>query len=403
MNNLKSVLMLIIIAILYCIVGCSVISSGDPTATSVSISQPMASPSKDTTVEEPKATFTFTAIPIPSQISTQIPTAPEALSTAMIEPMIPSDLQEIRIDNIQNLTVIAEIPYPQAKPDHLVFAMQFSNDGKKMVIRSENWRDREKALVVWDLINNSEVFAIEDPPYALGIYFSPDNDQLWMLRENFLDQYALQDGTLVNSISIPEFSESAVAISPDGKWLVTGVYNNDSQDSVVNFYLFENLELYFTQNMPYMIMSFSFSPDSSMIAGHSAKLGTNVTKIWELKSGKLLKDFINYHGPTFSPDSTLAVFSKENQFFIYNTETWGLEASFQNDNTTSTNFPAFVLADGKIVAIQQTASVTFTDVNSSEEIFGLPGQTIVANYSPILNIIASNTNLENIKIWAITQ
>jgi len=53
--------------------------------------------------------------------------------------------------------------------------------------------------------------------------------------------------------------------------------------------------------------------------------------------------------------------------------------------------------------MQETTSVTFNDVNSGEELLELPDQVTIVNYSPILNVIITNTNLENIKLWGILQ
>ena len=158
-------------------------------------------------------------------VETSTPTIPSVLPSPTTESLIPNNLGEITIDNIQDLEVFGEIPYSQVQPDHNIFLMNLSNEGTKLVVISENWDTRKRALVVWDLITNSQMMEIIDPPYLLWwASFSPDDHQLWVLREDFIDQYNLEQGELVNTIDFPEYDRGAAAISPDGKYIVTGIY-----------------------------------------------------------------------------------------------------------------------------------------------------------------------------------
>jgi len=247
------------------------------------------------------------------------------------------------------------------------------------------------------------LFTIEDPPYFLQwVYFPPDNQELWVFSGDSFDQYDLQSGVLENSIDF--YLTDAVGVSPDGKYFLSGIYVGVDDTSIIRFYDFDNDEPLYTEEMAYMIRSFDFSPDSRMVAGTSAKIGGTATKIWDVESGTLLKDFYDYdYGPTFSADSTLAVFGKGNQFSIFSTESWVLKKTFQNKNTTSTNSPSFFLAEDQILAIQETTSVTFNDVNHGEELLELPEQVTVVTFSPTLKIIFTNSSGENIKLWGILQ
>jgi len=281
--------------------------------------------------------------------------------------------------------------------------MKFSHDGTKLALRASNWENRDHNLLVWDLISNAPLLDVEDEdPILWGdVYFSRDDNQLWGFREGFFDQYDLQSGVLINSTAVPQYTESAVALSPDGKTLVTGIFDSIMQYSTVYFYEFGSFAPYFSEPVAYGIMHVRFSPDSRMVAGTSAQIGGTITKIWDVETGSMLMDFYNYdYGPTFSADSTLVAFEKGVDFSVLSTETWVVNNSFQNQNQSSTNFPTFFLAGNQILAIRETASVTFNDVNTGKELFELPEQVMVVEYFPKLNVIASN-NKGAIKLWGI--
>lgn len=370
-----------------------------PTGTAVTrTSPPTAEPITPTTII---ATGTATSTDVPA---VPTPTAtPEVLPSPTPQPLIPANLQAINAENIQNLAVVAEIPYHQLKPNFLIFAMKLSQDGTKLAVRASNWENCDHNLLVWDLISNAPLLDVEDEdPILWGdVYFSQDDNQLWGFREGFFDQYDLQSGELVNSTAVPQYTGSAVALSPDEKTLVTGIYDGITQNSTVYFYEFGSFAPYFSEAIAYGIMSFRFSPDSRMVAGTSAQIGGTITKIWDVETGSMLKDFYNYdYGPTFSADSTLVAFEKGVDFSVLSTGTWVVNHSFQNQNQSSTNYPTFFLAENQILAIKETASVTFNDVNTGKELLELPEQVMVVEYFPKLNIIATN-NKGAIKLWGI--
>lgn len=339
--------------------------------------------------------------PHPEVLPSPTPTAPEGLPSPTTEPLIPGDLQGITIENIHKLTIIGEIPYPEVQPDHIIFHLQPSNDGTKLVILSQDWETRKIAMVVWDLTTNAQLFAVEDPPHFIqSVSFTPDDQKLWVFAFDAINQYDLQSGQVQNSITFSATDKALV--SSDGEYYIRGKYLGDPNTSTIELFSMESNTPNFKDEMAYMIMSFRFSPDSKMVAGNSAMIGASLIKIWDVKTGAGMTSFYNYDSrPTFSWDSTLVALSRGNQFSIFSTETWVLKKSFTNDNLASTNYPAFFLAGDQILAIQQTASVTFNDVNTGEELLELPGQVTIVNYAPSRNVIFTNTNLENIKLWGI--
>jgi len=342
-------------------------------------------------------------------VETPTPSIPSVLPSPTTESLIPNNLGEITVDNIQDLEVFGEIPYSQVQPDHNIFLMNLSNEGTKLVVISENWDTRKRALVVWDLITNSQMMEIIDPPYLLWwASFSPDDHQLWVLREDFIDEYNLEQGELVNTIDFPKYDRGAAAISPDGKYIVTGIYHGDTQTSSIRFYHYGIEEPFFSEEMAYMIMSFRFSPDSRMVAGTSATMGASATKIWDIESGTLFKDFYNYDsGPVFSLNSKLAAFVKRGNISIFSTDSWVFQSSFQKGTPSSSNFPRFFLGKDQILAISESYhATTFNNVNTGDELFALPVQAELINISSAQNLIITSWNLgsiKNIKLWGIFQ
>ena len=315
--------------------------------------------------------------------------------------LIPDGLAAISLENLPDLAVIAEIPYPEAYPDHLIYDLHVSRDGSKLAVQSQNWETRKTALVVWDLVNNVQLMAIEDPPEVFrSVTFSPDGSELWAVRRGVLDQYDLGDGSLAESIPLPAFT--VVAVSPDGRSVMAGAYDGEEDTSTIEGFSLGSFEPRFSDVMAYMISKFRFSPDSRLAAGTSSTMGGTVTKVWEVDSGEEVMEFYDFTGgPVFSADSSLAAVAKGQEFSLYATDTWTLVASFQNDNPASTNQPKFLFGDGQILGIQQTTRVTFNDVNTGAEVLAPPDQITLMAYSPALNVIFTNTNLENIKLWGV--
>ena len=325
----------------------------------------------------------------------------KASPTAKAPALIASELEVITLENLPDLAVIGEIPYSEVYPEHLIFDLSVSREGTRMLIRSQNWETRKTALVVWDLVRNVQLMAIEDPPEAFGnVNFSPDGDQLWTVRRGALDQYDLHDGSLVDSISLPGYTIAAV--SPDGRSVFIGNYDSQEQTSIIEGFSLGSLETRFSEVMAYMISRFHFSPDNRLVAGTSATIGNTVTKVWEVSTGEEVMEFYGYTGgPVFSPDSSMAALVKGREFSIYATDSWTLVASFQNDNPASTNQPKFIFGGNQILAIQETTRITFNNVNTGAEVLAPSDQITLMTTSPALNVIFSNTNLENIKVWGV--
>lgn len=86
MKSLKPVFLILIFFVLFSVVGCSVISTGDPTATTVSLSQPEEVLTEEPTIEEPTPTFTSTVTVIPSLTPTQPATATQKPTATQAEP-----------------------------------------------------------------------------------------------------------------------------------------------------------------------------------------------------------------------------------------------------------------------------------------------------------------------------
>ena len=315
--------------------------------------------------------------------------------------LLPEGLAAISLENLPDLAVVGEIPYPEMRPDHLVFELTISRDGTKLAIGSQHWETRKTALVVWDLINNTQLLAIDDPPeFIRDISFSPDGEQLWAVRQGALDQYDLRDGSLAETIPLPAFT--AIAISPDGRWVMVGAYQGTEDISTIEAYALGDLVPRYSEEMAYMISSFRFSPDSRLIAGTSATMGSTVTKVWQVDTGEEMMAFYDFTGgPVFSPDSSLAVLAKGQEFSLYATDGWTLLNTFQNDNTASTNQPKFIFGDNQILGIQETTRVTFNNVNTGAEVLAPQEQITLMAFSPALEVIFTNTNLENIKLWGV--
>jgi len=369
----------------------------DPTPTKITENQVLVELTLTPTPIPDTPTPTVTVLP-PTPTPT---TTPEILPSLTNESLIPVGLEPITAENIQDLTVVAEIPYHQLKPKFLIYALTFSHDGTKLAIESQNWKNRDHNLMVWDLVSNSSLLDIEeeDPILWGDIYFSPEDDQLWGFCEGFFDQYDLKSDALIKSTAFSEYTGSAVALSPDGKTIVKGIHDwAGTEHSSIYFYEFGSLDPYFADMMAYGIMSFRFSPDSKIVVGLSAKIGGDLRKIWEVETGSLEKELSNYFGPLFSSDSSLAVFVKGDQFYFLSTETWNIEKMIPNKDASGV--PACFLGNDKILAIRYPQSIAFIDANTNAELFVLPEQVSIIEYSPKQNIIATHES-GGVKLWGI--
>jgi WD40 repeat protein len=373
----------------------------DPTATAKVEPLPSTGETNTPTLAVEFPTATWTAVPL-----SPTPTTPEILPSPTPETVSHVDiqgLQGISAANIQNLSIIAELDVSQDQPNNNIIFLTLSSDGTKFALITENEDADTQALLVWDLITNTEIFTIEGlTTYPNWVAFSPDDQKIWVATIDFIDQYNLQSGLVETAIEF--YLTDADMVSPDGRYYLRGAWVFEASTSIIKFYIFGSLEPFYTEEAPYFISSFQFSPDSKMVAGYSWIFGKSLIKIWDVETGNTIMEFNDFNGiPVFSGDASLAALAKNNQFSIFSTDSWDTVKAFQNDNPANTNLPKFFLSGNQVLAVQDTALVTFHDVDTGEALFNLPEEVTIVNYCPIQNFIITSNQGNGIKVWGIHE
>lgn len=317
----------------------------------VSLSTPTVTPTNIPSTET--STLTFTPIPTGTPIPTRTPspTATETEAPTFTPGPSPTPIKVISRDAI----LVPDIGSSTR-------SMVWSRDGKYLYIGTS-----DKGLAIYDIVNK----------------------KLFPLVGNNADV-------------------SSLAISPDGKILAVGIANDGSIRlwGVGNIFPESEVTIFPAHGdkvFGYDVLGLAFSPDGKLIAssGYDGKV-----IVWDVETGKMIKKFDVQDSVmelVFSPDgkSLIAGLGVNEEFDIWNTNTWELQDSFKGDQA----FDLAISADGNkmISAGGGIHEANLWDVKTGKLLFkfekNTDGMAWAVSYDPTGKLVALGGGGDTVFLW----
>ena len=215
-----------------------------------------------------------------------------------------------------------------------------------------------------------------------------------------------QAGALVRVINGNEFSVNRVAVSPDGKTIVGGSWDNsvriwDAQTGA----LLRTLQGH-EDSVINEAVSVAVSPDGKTIVSGS---GDHTVRIWDAQTGALLRTLQGHHGRVYgvavSPDGKTIVSGGDKTIRVWDAQTGAPLRTLQGPD--SSVYSVAVSPDGKtIVSGSFDKSVRVWDAKTGALLRTLQGHedsvtnvAVSVAVSPDGKIIVSGSDDKSVRIW----
>jgi WD40 repeat protein len=203
----------------------------------------------------------------------------------------------------KEIRTIQEARDPKRQQIYAVRALAFSPDGKRLATGHEFGDIR-----LWNVADGRETRCIKEKAVCRSLAFSPDGRQLACHATLTVQVWDTANGNPIRSLRPGTNSNSCVAYSPDGRFLViaggdlgkNGVAHlydarNPKDDKIIRSFL----------GHTNVIMSAAFHPDGTRLATAS---WDGTIKIWDVAEGKELRTLVGHAksvtSVAFSPDGS---------------------------------------------------------------------------------------------------
>ena len=269
-----------------------------------------------------------TSTPAPPPTQTSIPPTNTTLPPTLTATPLPVSINTI---NIPAITIRQEF---MIAGDSVRSVAISPNSQLLAAGTGSNLSSPDQKLRIWEL--KTGLLIAESEKLNTIIWdtaFTPDGKLLAVaLDYPVLQIRTADDLSLVDTIDQPG-AVNSLAISPDGKWIATGVAEADSPDGNVYIWDFEShqLRIEFWAH-PYSVPSMDFSPNGSLLATGAID---RAVKVWDSQTGALLQTLPQSGQGTavkFSPDGSLLatgfcsesinLVCQKGSAYLWNTSTW---------------------------------------------------------------------------------
>ena len=248
--------------------------TGMGTHSAVVVSTPLATTQSGdiSTQSLPATQETLTATPAPSPTAT--PSAsPTALPTLQLPVLAGTALPQvtglISLDNASQLVQLAQWGRGSAhqiawSPDGSVFAVAFSD-----------------SISLYNADTLAEKLQFDG--YIIDMVFTSDGKALYTLDGNYVKEWNIADGSLLNSVKIDTNDLWPIVLSPDGQ-TIAGVTSDNEKIALLQV---SDSHLLFTlEGHTDNIWNLIFSPYGEMLASSSSD---ETVRLWKVADGSLLK------------------------------------------------------------------------------------------------------------------
>ena len=329
--------------------------------------------------------------PTDSPTDTLEPTDTNTPPTLTLVPFLPAGLAQIGKDNIADLKIVAELSASE------IYALAFSQSGKKLVTLSEHWEDRSNYLQIWDLTSGELLLNLDDLESPWNPSFSTDENFLYILYPS--EGIAIYDLNQKKLTRIMDVKADWSAFSPDGNILMVGNYLGTPDESTIRLLDMDTDEVRMTLTHPGMVMYLEFSPDGDyLIAGFQGQKHFR-DLVWEESTLELVADFIDYnHNLTFTPKGDMIATVKDRKVYIFSTDQWVLNHYYGFDDPYSNVKPKDFSESGDLLAVEDRYDILFLDAMTGETLFDLPGECDV-RFSPDGTTLFTWCYQGEMKIW----
>jgi WD40 repeat protein len=257
-----------------------------------------------------------------------------------------SGLENINVWKVSHETRQVSLIAPHITPDKFVdiVSLRFSPNGKMLVVvyggdkqiviayRTENWK------IAWSHEEPQETTLFTTP-----LVFTPDgkhvilgegelvgsgNNHRWLPKILLLDAASGKFLRGIDNIHIG--NPTALAISPDGKWVATGTTTGTIEDGPrghienkdpVRIWNLETGKLAKELPVQSRVWSLAFSRDGKYLFGAKSEIDTHLTlAVWDMESGKMVQEVKNNPGPmnlAVSPDGKRLAAACQNKLSVY--------------------------------------------------------------------------------------
>jgi WD40 repeat protein/uncharacterized caspase-like protein len=189
------------------------------------------------------------------------------------------------------------------------FSVAFSPGGRILAAAND-----DGTIKFWDIDNGIIIRNLELHPSVRCIAFSPDGEVLASAGGQLSDKnggairfWDAETGTLLNKIGALTDVVRSVAFSPDGKLLAA-----EGSESSINLWNVQTGKLARTlkkSDSPYETLAFAFSPDSRLLAIAGAEINAEKNiSLWDVQKGALVRNIKGQKKPKSTSDPAYPVY-----------------------------------------------------------------------------------------------
>ena len=188
-----------------------------------------------------------------------------------------------------------------------IVRLAFSSDGLRLATASDDGTAR-----IWDLNTGQTLHTLAGHKSVTAVAFSPDGKYLVTTGNRDLSHVDLRTilwdaatGQQLTALASPGEKPLAVAFSPDGKQLTVGYIDGNVNVYALSGDAVDAIKLFTLRGHSGRINDLAYSPDGKRLATVSED---STTKIWDMATGQELLSLpgqaIGVNNVTFSPDGT---------------------------------------------------------------------------------------------------